>query len=376
MRWLLVLLALLLLNSAAAIQISEIMYDLPGTDTHREWIEIHNNNSSIENLTGWKFVEGGANHSLTLTNGSWILDADAYAIIADNPTNFLQDNPNYTGTLFDSSFSLSNTGECLALRDSSLLIVENITYSNSSGANGNNNSLQLVTGTWCEGNPTPGAANSCAAAQPPQNESNATDQTENTTIENKSVDENKTAPFLVSILDLPAEIKQNESFIAEIEVTNNFNETKTADIYSYAYSGSTLATEGGWTGNLQTFNLSAGKSIVVNLTNKIKSDAIVGTYSFKIRASVDGKKYDTISVIEVLENKNITAEVADENLTQEISSEKSASEEQNHTTSDSTGESVWRSGSTSINLAYWLFTAVLLILVIVLLLTLLRKQNP
>jgi hypothetical protein len=80
---------------------------------------------------------------------------------------------------------------------------------------------------------------------------------------------------------------------------------------------------------------------------------------------------ETISE-EIQENDNITA---DENRTLGISPRNStanASAEGDYVT----GAYAWRSGSTSIGVAFWLFTAVLLIFVILLLLMLLRKQNP
>lgn len=412
MRWLLPLLILVLVEGAAAIQISEIMYDLPGTDTGREWVEIYNNNSIAENLTGWKFFEGGSNHNLNLTQGSWLLEPNSFAVIADNPSAFLLDNPSYASTLFDSSFSLSNTGEQIGIKNSSLQLVDSVAYNSSWGANGTGKSLQLYSGNWCEGNPTPGAANACTSQEPPKpqpvcgngvleegetsdtccadagcpvNQScisnkckliaGSENQTQNDNATNN--ESQQQTNFSVSILEMPAEAKQGENFTAKIELKNNFNETKTIDIYSYAYSGSTLATAEGWTGNLLTLNLSAGKSTVVNLTNTIKPDAVVGTYSFKVRAVVDSKKYDKISAITVLENDdttNITNTTAEISQGQKKPAQSNTSNAKNDYT---TGTSVWRTGSTTIGLAFWLFTAVLLIFVVVLLLTsLLRKQNP
>jgi len=369
MRWPLVLLVLLLFESAAAIQISEIMYDLPGSDADGEWIEIYNNDSVVENLTGWKFFESGTNHGLTLTSGSWSLDAGAYAIIADNSVTFLQDNPSYAGILFDSSFSLSNTGEQIGLKNSSLELIESIAYSSSWGANGNGNSLQFVNGNWCEGNSTPGSANVCTVQEPPPPPQQKQD-------DNTTDNESQQQIFSISILELPAEAKQGENFTAEIKIINNFNETKTIDIYSYIYSGSTLATEGGWTGNLQTLNISAGKSIVVNLTNNIKPDAVVGTYSFKVRAVVDSKKYDDAASINIIENPNLGNLSMPESPKVQASNT-TPSKSLNLTNDKSpAGAFVWSSGSTSIGIAFWLFTAVLLIFVVLLLLMLLRKQNP
>ncbi len=404
MRWLLVSLVLLLLNGAAAIQISEIMYDPVGKEPDGEWLELYNNESSAIDLTGWKIVEPSG-HNLALIEGSFILPANEYAIVARNSTVFKMNFPTYAKSLLQSNFSLSNSGEWIALNDSSGNFVENVTYANNL-ANNNSKSLQFVNGNWCEGNTTPGYANACTVQEPqpvcgngileegetsdtccadagcPQNKTCVSNQCKDiansgnqTNTENETA--NETAPLSISILELPAEAKQGENFTAKIELTNNFNETKTVDIYSYVYSGSTLATEGGWTGNLQTLNLTAGKSTVVNLTNNVKSDAVVGTYSFKVRAVVDSKKYDKTSAIEILENSNLNDTTAVISQTQEKPNQSKASGiNSNYTTEAAAGTSAWSSGSTTIGLAFWLFTAVLLIFVVLLLLMLLRKQNP
>ena len=46
----------------ASVTINEIMYDLEGADTGREWVEVHNSGSEAVDLLKWKFVEGGTNH--------------------------------------------------------------------------------------------------------------------------------------------------------------------------------------------------------------------------------------------------------------------------------------------------------------------------
>jgi hypothetical protein len=390
-------------------QISEIMYDPVGKEPDGEWLELYNNDTSAVNLTGWKILESGYNRSLTLIDGTFALEPNNYIVVCRNATLFKADYPSYAKSLLQSTFSLNNSGESIQLLDASGAAVENVIYNSSLGANNNSKSLQLYNENWCEGNSTPGFANVCEDQEPPpkpqpvcgngiledgetsdtccadagcpQNKSCISNQckfvadseNQNNT-ENETA--NETAPFLVSILELPAEAKQGENFTIRLELTNKFNETKTADIYSYAYSGSTLATEGGWTGNLQAINLTAGESTVVNLTNKIKVDAVVGIYSFKVRAVVDSKKYDKISAINIIVNSNPG------NLSMPESSKFQAS---NITPSKSlnltddkspAGAFVWSSGSTTIGIAFWLFTATLLVFVVVLLLMLLRKQNP
>lgn len=136
------------------------MYDLPGADTGHEWVELFNDSESIvdigEGKTGWRFVVGEDSHILTATQGRTSLSAGVYAIIASDIQKFLEDYPEYTGILFDSSFSLSNTGETLALKDSSGTVTGTISYANTQGAAGDGNSLQKINGVWKVAEPTPG----------------------------------------------------------------------------------------------------------------------------------------------------------------------------------------------------------------------------
>ena len=131
------------------------MYDSIGSDSGHEWIEIYNNDSDID-ITGWKFYEADTNHGLTLKNGTWFITNGSYAIIADNWETFLLDYSSFNGTLFDSSFSLDNSGEFIAIKNSTTYFIDNLTY-NSTCDNGD--SLQLINGTWFCSLPTPGYEN-------------------------------------------------------------------------------------------------------------------------------------------------------------------------------------------------------------------------
>lgn len=168
----LLLLVLIIPNSSYAMKISEIMYDPPGTDSGREWIEIYNDSSISVDLSDWKFLENSVNHGLKLISGDVVLQSGGYAVIADNDKNFLIDNPNFKGTLFDSAFSLANTGEFLALVDSSDGVVDQISYSESLGSKGDGNSLQLYEGVFISSPSTPGAENSNTSTNT-QNSTNA-----------------------------------------------------------------------------------------------------------------------------------------------------------------------------------------------------------
>lgn len=138
--------------------ISEVMYDLDGSDSLREWIEVTNTSASSIDISGWKFFENGSNHGLTLVTGDANLGSGDSAIIADNPDKFAIDNPSFSGTVFDSSFSLKNTGELLIIRDADLNDIDSLTYDAELGAEGDGNSLQLVSSSWSALAPTPGLA--------------------------------------------------------------------------------------------------------------------------------------------------------------------------------------------------------------------------
>src|SRR3989338_2302898 len=147
--------------AAAQVVISEIMYDLEiGSDSGREWIEVFNAGSSVA-FTEWKLFENGSNHTIAAHSGGEMLASGAYAVIADNPTKFLEDWPSYSGLLFDSAFSLSNTGETLIMRccGSDLVDKDSITHNSETGAAGDGKSLHRTSvsaSSLIPATPTPG----------------------------------------------------------------------------------------------------------------------------------------------------------------------------------------------------------------------------
>jgi len=151
---------LIIIPNASAMIINEIFYDYPGADDDHEWIEIFNDENISVDITGWKFFEDGTNHNLNLISGSFVISSGGYAIISDDDVQFLKDYPGFNSTLIDSSFSLSNTGETLVLKNSSLEEVFNITYFSSWGGDGNNKSICFFNNSWGECSLTPGYDNS------------------------------------------------------------------------------------------------------------------------------------------------------------------------------------------------------------------------
>lgn len=143
----------------ALVRMSEIMYDIEGTDTGREWIEVANEGAASVDISGFKLFEANVNHGLTLYAGSAVLASGGYAIIADNPSKFLTDWPGWSGSLFDSSFSLSNTGESLAIKNGTLEEEDAASYAADMGAQGDGQSLARNGNGWQAGAATPGASN-------------------------------------------------------------------------------------------------------------------------------------------------------------------------------------------------------------------------
>ena len=173
----LIILLLILPAVSAQIEITEIMYNVPGSDAGREWIEIHNTGNTTD-LTEWRFFESGSNHKLKNYTNDLILEPNEYAVIVDKPEAFLNDT-NFTGTIIDSSWpSLTNNGEPLVLKTSKNgTIIVNITYIPLTEADGNGASLQLINNSWQACTPTPGQENFCLEPELAK-EQNNTNETE------------------------------------------------------------------------------------------------------------------------------------------------------------------------------------------------------
>ncbi len=138
----------------AAVVISEIMYDLPGSDENREWIELYNNGVEIVDLEDWRFFEGGVNHKI-LPRHALSLMPNSYVVIVRHVDGFKTDWPLYDGALFVSSFSLNNTGENLTIKNANLETIFSLAYTNNVAA-GDGNSLNLIQGELASRRPTPG----------------------------------------------------------------------------------------------------------------------------------------------------------------------------------------------------------------------------
>jgi hypothetical protein len=137
------------MGTSSSVVINEIMYNPEGNDAGREWVEFYNNGSDSVDIEGWKFFESGKHHELSLINGSYIIGAGNYAIIAEDWALFLSDY-GFNGTLLDSSWpSLGNSGEFIAIKNSSFYIVDWVNYSPDYGG-GNGKSIVRSASGWSE----------------------------------------------------------------------------------------------------------------------------------------------------------------------------------------------------------------------------------
>ena len=157
---------------------SEIMYDLPGGDNNHEWLEIFNTGpDSVEVLTGsggntWRFNDG-SNHTLNLLQGTTTIATQEYFVLADDAEQFLLDYPDYSGIIFDTVMSLSNSSSTLSLSfdggDSFPILTS---YSSEQGADGNGFTLEwedIWRESYIQGG-TPGQANSLPQEDPPDDD--------------------------------------------------------------------------------------------------------------------------------------------------------------------------------------------------------------
>ena len=148
--------------------INEIMYDIGGSDDGYEWIEVYNTGFGDVDLSTLKFFEAETNHAISAFNGGTsVISSAGFAIVAEDPEKFLIDWPDYQGLIFDSSFSLSNEGETLTIKDADGNIIDQISYTSDQGGAGDERSLQRNGDNLIEALPTPGAINKTTVEPPP-----------------------------------------------------------------------------------------------------------------------------------------------------------------------------------------------------------------
>jgi len=148
-------------------------YEVPG----HEWIEIWNKGSEPVDLTGWKLWENNAssqNHQITTSTTDSVMSPGEYGAIVQDANQFILDYPNFIGSIFDSSFTLNESGEEIGLKDADGNFIENFTYISAprfSLQRRDANLNDYTSSNWAEhanGNSV-GALNIFAEASPEQN---------------------------------------------------------------------------------------------------------------------------------------------------------------------------------------------------------------
>jgi len=128
----LIFLGIILSSSTAyALKMTEIMFNPQGSDSGSEWIEVSFNSSDgCLNLSKYKLYEENTNHNINAYRYSGYC---SYAIISDNPDKFLStyyylnDSTNLMiedVAIYKSTFSLSNSGENLSIKQNGSVVDE------------------------------------------------------------------------------------------------------------------------------------------------------------------------------------------------------------------------------------------------------------
>ena len=144
-------------QASGDIRITEIMYDPLGTDSGREWVEVYFPGDP-SGITEYYLRENEVNHTVREYEDHTVRSESEYIIIADNPPKFLIDFPDYEGYLFDSAFSLKNTGELLQLVDDNQDVVFSYEYAPYEEKYDSMVSLHMIEeGAWSPGEASPGS---------------------------------------------------------------------------------------------------------------------------------------------------------------------------------------------------------------------------
>ncbi|EAQ65863.1 extracellular ribonuclease [Marinomonas sp. MED121] len=111
--------SLLLFGSSfgfAELQISEVLYDTPGTDSSEEWVEIFNPGCDVVDLSSYQLKDNGSTYSLSGT-----LAANTYLTLARSSSGF-EALYGFAPDASDLTLSLGNSGDYLELYNANTLV--------------------------------------------------------------------------------------------------------------------------------------------------------------------------------------------------------------------------------------------------------------
>ena len=177
------------------IRINEIMYNPEGSDNNKEYIEIFFDNWT--DLTHWIIADSNSNDTLELVRYS----NSSYALIVEEGFDYKGINASIYSVGAAIGNNLNNDGkESIYLYDNNMTLIDNVSYSDDLGADGDGKSLQLIDGIWHACMPTPGSVNTCN-----ESEKKNVSYEENTT----EFTNNLSVSYL-RILELPARVESDE----------------------------------------------------------------------------------------------------------------------------------------------------------------------
>jgi hypothetical protein len=140
-------------QTAQDLRINEIMYDLVGSDTDKEWIELQNIGLETVTIqtglgeTGLRILDGTSRRVISVNFvGDGLIDPLEYVIVAQDIEAFLENHPDYTGDIFEASaLSLANAGDDIGLTiGSSGQPWDSVSYLSVWGGSGNTKSLEKI----------------------------------------------------------------------------------------------------------------------------------------------------------------------------------------------------------------------------------------
>ncbi len=173
----------------AALQITEVMYDPPGSSA--QWVELYNSGSTPVTMTagtkGWRVDDGGSSKHVLVDpaatsngggRGSLTIAPQTFAIITNDPAGFITQYGGSYSVIKSAISPNQTTGATIALLDDLGATVDSITYTTAMGGKNDGNSLhRLSSGTLVAAAPDPGVNTGSYTASPVQN-TNSTDTTQ------------------------------------------------------------------------------------------------------------------------------------------------------------------------------------------------------
>ena len=119
---------LLFSQAQAGIVINEVLYDVSGTDTGNEWVELYNDGSAPVDLTGFELQAGTSSFKAIYTLSSYSLAPGSYVVVGGPSVDF-------PGAFSTDLNNASSTVVGVRLVDASGVVVDTMMYGGPSNPN-------------------------------------------------------------------------------------------------------------------------------------------------------------------------------------------------------------------------------------------------